>query len=293
VRHGPIMLPAFFFTDQEFRDWVAGIRTALEAVGLVRTADTGQIDTATVVKPPSTNFVSGYDIFRFNDGYQAACPIFFKLEYGSAGSSAGRPGLLLTYGQGSNGAGVLTGTVTSRVAAFPNASKTIGDTLPLYASGDGSGFALIASLEPTSSLYSLPFFIDRPRLIDGTPTTEAFVYWQAGQSGTQRWGIVPAEGTAYTNTSSTQQPLFPTHGLSRFGTEVALYPHLMCVKGRPRIGGIAHCYALADIGALVPVEADWMGTKRTLLPLGIGVAGATLVFGSAGSTFALAIPWEE
>jgi hypothetical protein len=288
--YGPVLLPAYFATDADFRTWVAGIRAALEAVGMVRTADTGQIDTATVVKPAATLANQGYDIFRLDDALQASCPVFLKIEYGSGGA-ADRPGLFLSHGQGSNGAGALTGTRSTSLQFLAANSRPIGSQLPVYASGDGSSVALMVNLDANQTMG---LFLDRPRLADGSCTAEGFFHWCGASAGTQRWGVIPQGGqyAQYSNTSSTQQPLFPTVGQSRWGDQAALYPLLMCVAGRPRLGKMAYCYSLADVPPLVPFTAeDYLGEERTLLPIGSALIGSLVVYASQ-TQYGLAILWE-
>jgi len=76
-------LPAFSNTDAEFRTWGSGIAAALQACGLVKTSDTGQIDWATVTRPGASHTAAGYEIYRFNDSLQATKPVLIKVEYGN------------------------------------------------------------------------------------------------------------------------------------------------------------------------------------------------------------------
>lgn len=100
-------------TDAAFRTWVAEIITALVTTcGVTQTADTGQINTATVTRA-AINTAAGYVILRFNDTAQSTSPIFIKLEFGS-GSATTEPSMWITVGTGSNGSGTLTGTTTTR-----------------------------------------------------------------------------------------------------------------------------------------------------------------------------------
>lgn len=113
-------------TDAAFRTWAQEIITLLvTTLGITQTADTGQINTTTVVRA-GTNTSAGYVILRFNDTAQATSPIFIKLEFGTGGSTTS-PALFITIGTGSNGTGTLTGTVGTRVAAsnFSAPSSTI------------------------------------------------------------------------------------------------------------------------------------------------------------------------
>src|SRR4051812_31701754 len=98
--------------DAQFRDCVQKIRDGITGLGWVRTADTGQIDPTTVVKPALTT-VAGYDIFRLDDALQATAPFFLKIEYG-IGSNTNNFAWWITIGTASNGAGTLTGNVSAR-----------------------------------------------------------------------------------------------------------------------------------------------------------------------------------
>lgn len=96
-------------TDAEFRTWVAAVIAQLTAIGLTQTADTGQIDTATVTKAGATNTSQGYAIFRFNDTMQATRPVFLKFEFGS-GANVAHPSIWLTVASATDGAGTVSGT---------------------------------------------------------------------------------------------------------------------------------------------------------------------------------------
>lgn len=98
-------------TDAEFRAWGSTISTHLALMGLVQTADTGQVNWATVAKPSLGDQFLAYEIWQFADALQAVAPIFFKIEYGSAGGGS-RPTIRLRVGSASNGAGTLTGVVS-------------------------------------------------------------------------------------------------------------------------------------------------------------------------------------
>lgn len=99
-----------------FQAWITEMTTELTAVGLTQTADTGQINPATVALPGSANTIAGSQIWRFNDTLQATSPVFLKIEYGTGGAITTVPLIILSIGQGSNGSGTLTGTVSARVA---------------------------------------------------------------------------------------------------------------------------------------------------------------------------------
>ena len=115
-------------TDADFRAWASEFSTNLQAAGLVKTADTGQINFVTVTRP-GTSTAAGYEIYRFNDTLQATAPIFFKIEYGTGGSAAS-PGIFLTVGTGTNGAGTLTGTISTRIKCHPSSQNIVSTVTP-------------------------------------------------------------------------------------------------------------------------------------------------------------------
>jgi hypothetical protein len=103
-------------TDAAFRTWAAEyILMLFTTLGLTQTADTGQINTATVTRPGTTQTSGGYVTGRFNDTLQSTAPVFFKMEFGT-GSSTTSPAMWLTVGTGTNGSGTLTGIVSDRFA---------------------------------------------------------------------------------------------------------------------------------------------------------------------------------
>lgn len=99
-----------------FNDFGSKVSSALQAAGLVKTNDTGQIDWATnTAYPNNVAGVSiGYEIYRFSDTLQDSAPVFLKIEYGSFGNSSISTGFGITIGSGSDGAGNITGIIYSR-----------------------------------------------------------------------------------------------------------------------------------------------------------------------------------
>jgi len=96
-------------TDAEFRTWVAAMIDQLNDIGLTQTADTGQINTTTVLKPAGVSASQGYAIFRFNDALQATAPIYLKIEFGSGAGAATNPQIWTTWSSATDGAGTLGG----------------------------------------------------------------------------------------------------------------------------------------------------------------------------------------
>lgn len=142
-------------TDAELRTIVQAFTTAFAGHGLIQTADTGQIDPLTVVRA-AANTAAGYQIWRFDDAFQATVPVFVKIEYGSGGVQS-RLSIWITVGTGSDGAGNLTGVIKSRTqcayVSSPNANTGAGHTAYfwsstsrmafLYCKGDGEDAILV------------------------------------------------------------------------------------------------------------------------------------------------------
>ena len=98
-------------SDADFRTWGSDFSSYLSTVGLVQTADTGQINWTTVTRPGS-NTDAGYEIWYLNDSMHATQGLYLKIWYGT-GSSTTRPRVRLQIGEGSDGSGTLTGQTSS------------------------------------------------------------------------------------------------------------------------------------------------------------------------------------
>jgi hypothetical protein len=259
-------------SDAAFRAWGSGISTALAAIGMVQTADTGQINLATVTLP-AAGVYGGYEIWRFNDTLQSTKPLFFKLEYGT-GATATRHQVRITLGKGSNGSGALTGAFTG---ATPSCMAQINGTSTVrnwYASsGDGSMCAIIAA--PVFASFQFGFVISRSCDAAGVPTGTAvavtvgdasttvanytFNYTSAAVSPVLAIGTYFYIGATGGVASGGAAPVFPMVVTDGFGT-----------FWQPR----AVLTALAaDVPALSPITVPGFGTY---LPLGPGFSWLTI-----------------
>lgn len=110
-------------SDATFRAWGLEFNTNLALVGLVQTADTGQINWTTVTRP-GVNTAAGYEIWRFSDS-----SLYLKIEYGT-GSATTVPQMWVTVGTGSNGSGTITGQTSTR--NIWTAQSVISSTVTTY-----------------------------------------------------------------------------------------------------------------------------------------------------------------
>jgi hypothetical protein len=252
-------------SDATFRTACQDIHNALAAVGLVQTADTGQIDLATVVKPGTINTSAGYEIWRFNDALQATAPVFIKIEYGTNGANANTFGIWMTVGSSTDGAGNLGAQKSSRIqlgtattsSATPYLCWVSGDTsrltLMMYAGGT-TGQAYFATVERTQN-------------VSGGNTNEGIVFVYATRNAASGNQVVQFSGPLSIAASSIQtvMPAGPSWAL---GANVYTGPVLPLGFGvHPPAQGVL-TYFNGDISQGVPQSISHYGTYRTFYPVG-------------------------
>lgn len=103
-------------TDAAFRVWGKELSDTMQALGLVKTTDTGQVNWATVLRP-AANTAGGYEIYRFSDALQATAPVFIRISYG-IGPNTNMPMCWVSVGTGTTGGGTLNGFTTPVAQAF-------------------------------------------------------------------------------------------------------------------------------------------------------------------------------
>lgn len=283
-------LPAFFANDADFRAWGSGIAAQLAAIGLVRTADTGQINWSTVTKPAAINTAAGYEIWRFDDALQATKPVFIKIEYG-VGGAVDRPSFWFTFGTQTNGAGTLGGQLSARNQSQSAGSKAAGVLLPSYCAGDASGFRLCTNMDAVSGNHGMLLACERTREINtGQVSDRSFFYILQAANGATVYRQIMNNGAS--PNQITGMPAIGidlgSGGFSTSGNEVALSPFLIAC-GR-LLTAPFWLYVHADIAAqLTPFQADTMGATRTLLPLGNSFRQSIV---GANSNNGTAMLWE-
>lgn len=193
-------------TDANFRAWGNGLSSAIQAVGLVRTADTGQIIWTTVTRPTAANTMQGYEIFRFNDSLQGTAPIFLKIEYGSGNYGGSVVAYKTTVGKGTDGAGNITGVLHVLTQTGSSSGSSSSDFLSYVSSGDGS--MLVFTLWPTATTvatHGWRFALERSRDVNGDPTAIGTCCYRINSTGSTTAANVSRTeaadyGSALTNT---------------------------------------------------------------------------------------------
>lgn len=177
-------------SDATFRAWGSDYSAHLAAIGMVKTADTGQIDWATAIYAQGSSLHIGYEIWKFADTLQASSPIFVKLWYGSSSAATNKsfPAMFITVGTGSDGSGGLTGPVTNEIQLSPSNNSnwyvsTITVAMPSYFCHTegflGTAFRVGAW---QSSSTGCSFAICRYCNSDGTPNGNGFVVYGAARN---------------------------------------------------------------------------------------------------------------
>ena len=119
--------------DAEFQDYCQHTVAMLTAVGLVQTADTGQMDETTVTEPAANDW-SRYQIWRFNDSRQGVDPVFLRIEFGKYAGQDNYVFWRVSIGQGTDGAGTLTGqTWGPYQCGYVDGNGTVSSTVQDYA----------------------------------------------------------------------------------------------------------------------------------------------------------------
>lgn len=186
-------------TDAGFRTWGAEVNTKLVACGWVQTADTGQINWASVTRA-GTNSDAGYECYYLNDSLHGSAPIYIKLYYGT-GSSTSKPRVKLEVGTSTNGSGTIGGTAKT-AATDITSNSNITSTVTSYQSyaclTNGVGWMVYKYGGASAGQPLFSFAIVRSVDATGAPTvTGALVLFYAS-SGT---GVTPHQSLRFASTA--------------------------------------------------------------------------------------------
>lgn len=222
-----------------FRIWAQEIHDAITAAGWVQTADTGQVTIASMALPGTTSTAAGYLIYRMADSLQASYPCYLKVEPASSASATARPGLFLTVGTGTDGAGTLTGIVGTRTHLTTSVTETA--TQQHYSSGSTGRFAMFSGMTGSSASASNTFWYwSVHRFFDenGDPSGDGFLTVMVDKSTSTssrlRYQMSGRSGGDFGSLAqqTNEWPMYPIEGPSVSGQTVGLYPFIPNI-GRP------------------------------------------------------------
>lgn len=293
--------------DTAFRAIGKAVSDAIQECGMVKTADTGQVDWATVTKPASSAFTyTGYEIYRFPDSaQQTANPVFIKLQYGT-GSGATYFGMAIQVGHGSDGAGNLTGTVapsTGYTLATGAQSSSLGNFNFICANDHTFTMLLFCGNSGTmtgSSGYHIAVSVDRLRDASGNATADGInLVWHTGYSSNYAGAVVlPAVGAMFPTTALVfPMCLIPTSAAggisvpSGLGIEACfsyVYPYLGA-PGNPDLGCIVYPAEVYQVPGGAAVEIEIYGVTHTFVCAGIWTS---TVNGNSGANCSIGVLWE-
>ena len=143
--------------------------------------------TALAAAPAANNYV--YEIWGMGDALQATSPFYLKIECGTGGTANG-PNIFVTLGTGSNGAGTLSGNVSSRVSIGNNT----GNTTTAYVcdfSGDTNRFGCILWRNSTGTMSRI-FCVDRSKNSAGSDTGDYATLVTCGYTGATQQSVFKA-----------------------------------------------------------------------------------------------------
>lgn len=283
-------------SDALFRAWGSDYNTHLAAIGLVQTTDTGQINWATVTRPGAAFTAAGYEIWRFNDLLQSGYPIFIKLEYGN-GPSTVRPSMWITAGTGTDGAGNITGTTSTRRSLGPSAGGAVqsnSTAFPSYfchAEGFAGAAFRVGWIAGAMGGWAVHRFNDS----SGTPTGDGFVLYACTNTGSPVSTVVQSVRTAspgagaLTGTNS-DYCLFP-HSETVSTTEngdLQVFVHYAPMKRLSPLFGICS-YFTGEISQGTTFSTKLVGTSaRTFIAVGAAIGRGHSSIAAAG----MALLWE-
>lgn len=270
-------------TDAEFRAWGSGISAQLAACfGWVKTADSGQIDWLTVLKPALGTTKMGYEIWRFNDALQATAPVFMRIDFGS-GANAANPSLWFTFGNGTDGAGAIQ---AGGLAEFQVTSGADGTSRTAYFSGTTGRGVFATGLNVAAIAAVLVFSVERTKDATGADTADGVLITYNAGTGTaaSSWRQVCYQiGVGSQGTENRLGFCMPSLGGGSDGVNITVYPQWIGRGPFLPYGLNLFGYFTDDIVALNTIALTVYGAGHTYLPMG-PILGGCVTNATAGKS---------
>lgn len=271
-------------SDAYFRDWGKKLSDALTAVGLFKTADTGQVDWDTVSRPTLANQMMGYEIRAFQDTLQASNPVIFRIEYGGGDASAYTQ-IMITVCRATDGAGNVVGESTRRLAMKNASSSTTAYNCFVSGDVDRVSVAMFAN-----SGLLLPFYIERTKNASGGNTTTGVnIVWSAVSKNYQVF--FPRKGLQHPLTQIEYSIccLFPGTGTTAsYAGDIGLFP-IMPMLGYTENPDLGACvYFTGDIAFNTDVALTILGSSHVYKT----IAGSIGTVNGNGNGKSLAMRYE-
>lgn len=264
-------LVQFNDTDAHFRGWVQAISDGLQTGGLTKTADSGQINTATVTKPGGTSTSQGYEIRQFTDALSGTKPVVFKIEYGSGTGSANEPAIWLTIGTGSDGSGNITGT-TLLARTMIRCNGATSSSVSFAINVDTSRFTLAMNAYTASTVTAVN--LERSKDSSLADSNEGLILdWFFATAGSFRY--LPFVGTIPT-AETDGGAIHPSTDTTVAGSDVGVFPMNPTNFGFQVNSPLGwQCYRTNEITSDTIITVNIDGSNHDYLALGQRCAVST------------------
>lgn len=257
-------------SDATFRSWGSAFSAALIAAGiastcLTQTADTGQINWTTVVRP-GISTVAGYEMYRLTDTLDGTTPLFIKIEYGT-GSAATIPQMWITIGTATNGAGTITANASTRTI-WTRQTTIISTSTPYPTYISSNNGSLTIAFKLGSGLTSSGFGylgVGRPCNLDASLRSDAII-WSGSQNSAPGLELVRvSDGTKFGGASDRNFCLVPQAIVSSaIAATFQVFQHIVAY---PAVYGI-----------------NWQGTIINT-EIGLNTSDTATLYGASAHTY--------
>lgn len=165
-------------TDALFREFGKFFSDSWESLGWALQSDTGDIDWATVTRETTTAWLmKGYEIRKSGTGGGTA--VYMKVQYG-AGQSANSLGIKIHYGTGTDGAGTITGGITTTDLRMMGASGATAGVGTFIVAGDDERFTIHQGEVATPANNSMAGFQRTCDVATGADNATGWIFFQTG-----------------------------------------------------------------------------------------------------------------
>lgn len=277
---------ASVYNDADFRSFVKTIKDQVIACGGTLTADP-QIDETTVTRPGTSSYAADSLFFSTPGDDKMYCQIL--IGHGASNT----PAIALSAGDGTTGAGALTGVVCGPWQASTAYNKTSGVTLPSLMSMGRGWVHICTRLDNADYNFALLAAVERTMRDLSTPTGDG--KWGFGHGGAtgMSWRTVPAVGTPPGNSSNKGPWVDPGYSAAPVvGAKAAMWMGSILCGRHFNVTNMA-CYRHADFGELGPVTYKVAGPSgdedHTYMPLGDGLGNPGAI---VPANCSLALRWE-
>lgn len=280
-------------SDATFRAYHKDVSDTIKDAGASLTSDTGQINFTTVSQPANGAF-AGYEIFKlgtdtkFND-----LGLYIKIEYGRGDFSG--PAFAFSVGTATDGAGNLTGVVSTRREFFTSTSGSTGTVRATTGDGRFCVVPHVWSEGRTNASGNFLFVVERLRDDTGALTGDGFYVLMLGPDNPSYWAfcevVTPSNNVSLTSAIAS----WPRNASGISGDDTYLASIFPVVKHKALAAiSSALFYYQTDFTTGTTFSVSRFGTNRTYLPLG-QIRGDTTYWPNSNfghNNVGIAIQWE-